>query len=463
MTAEASDPTPGPLTTPPQAEGSVAAANPSTSPSAETGKAVHPEDSSRYQFPPPFLLPTLAIAIVCMGAYLGYGAWRSRSVRILSEACEAALATEDWERAEQIGLRWTEFEPKNSRCLIQLADAAKGQQAYDRTAGYLLRVPNDDPAALTMLSLAADLQFHELVLPFAAEQTWLRMVAIEPRANVPRKRLMYFYALSLQRGKLRAQVLDAIRAQAETPDTYVYLMLLYELRFSDAFPKLSAWLRTDPANRILRVAQAYALLQAPKDAGVGLQIDRGLRPGDPTLMDECLRDYPDDLELRAVELERAIEGGRVDDVSRILKGAPPGAESDPRFWRARGWYLRGSNQLEPAEQACRTALEHYALDWRARHELSQVLRRQRRESEAEQQAELALIGKTLEREILSLPNTSELPSRLLQRIGGFTRSCGMAEVAAAIDFRLGRGGAAQVDDPPVSNSAIATPPPQSAP
>ena len=414
--------------------------------STDPGRDDTSAPAERIPFPPPFLVPTVLVVAILMAVYFGYGAWKRRNARILSEACLTALDEEQWERAEQIGLRWLKTEPDNVRILVHLADAAKGQRAFERTVEYLLRVPDSAVEAPVMLSLAADLQFNQLVRPYDAEQTWLRLINIEPAANVPRKRLMFFYAMTLQRRKLYVQARGAIAQRCETPDAYAYLMLLYELRFTDAYPRLSAWLRANPRDEVLRVAQARALAEAPADIDPRFYAADGLKPGDWTLIERCMEDYPDNLELLAFQLETAIEQGDVQNVARLLDRAPAEAEHDPRFWRARGWSLLSGNRLEPAEEAYREALELYPLDWRARHELAQVLRRRQRVGEAEQLAELARIGKDLERETMELPGTSQIPPPLFRRMGEYARAAEVVDVAEAIEFRLGSGG----DRPPPS-------------
>ncbi len=403
-----------------------------------TTPSPQPDQRERIPFPPPYTIPVVSALILVLLAYYGYQAWNRRTIRILKDACLTAIDNEQWQQAEQIGLRWVEYEPENTQILVHLADAAKGQKAYDRTVQYLLQIPDTDPKALTLLNLAADLQFNELIQPFEAEKTWLRMLAIEPRANVPRRRLMFFYALSLQRAKLKNQIDLAIQTGSESPDTYIYLILLYKLNFTDAFVKLTSWLEKNPDHELLRVAQALALAGAPSNIDLRFYGDGKLKPGDRILIEQCLQDYPHNLELQAFQLNVAIDEGNVDHIGRLLQIAPPEAETDSRFWRARGWYLRARNQFEAAEQAYRKALEQYPFDWRAMHQLSQVLRRLKQEKQAEQLAHRALTGKKLETNILEIPDTSQVSTELLKRIRDYAQELGQTTVVNAIDFRIGR-------------------------
>ncbi|MEZ6064311.1 MAG: tetratricopeptide repeat protein [Planctomycetaceae bacterium] len=396
-----------------------------------------PTVDERIAFPPPILVKGVALLLLLVAGWWGYRIWQRRTTETLQQACLAALEAEDWELAEQLGLRWRDHDPDNTRILAHLAEAARRQQALDRTADYLLQIPDSDPDALTLLALAAEVQFAGLNAPLAAEQTWLRMIAIEPRSNAPRRKLMYFYALSLQRQKLGAQVRDAIRHRAEPPDAYVYLLLRQELRFSDSFPIVSGWLRTHSTDETLKVAQACALADAPKDIDLRYYGDGEFKPGSLKLIEQCRELYPHNIEIIAFDLERAIDLGDLSSVETLLQSPSEAIQQDPRFWRSQGWYLRGTNELAEAEVAYQTALKLDPFDWRARHELAQLLRRTGRAEEAEKLAVVALEGKDLERSLLERPNTSDLPTDLLRRIGRLARDVGAAEIAEAVQFRVG--------------------------
>lgn len=397
-----------------------------------------PPDSAKVAFPPPFLLPALGGLLLILVGLVGYRFWRHKTISVLGEACAAAIDSQDWERAEEIGLRWAALDSTNARVLVYLADAAKGQRAFDRMTEYLLRVPDSDPDAPLLLALAAEVQFNELVHPFEAEQTWRRLLAVRPDSNVARKRLQYFYALTLQRDKLQEQIREALATQSESPDTFVYQVLLYALSFTNAYPQLTVWLQSDPQNETLRVARAWALVKAPTNVDARSYSGTGVRPGDRALLDECLRDFPENPELFAFQLDEAVDQGDVSALARLLSRAPAAADRDPRYWRGRGWYLRSQNSLEGAATAYSKAIQLFPFDWRARHELSLVLRRQGEVSSAAEQAELSLAGKELERRILELPNTSEVPTTILQEIGAYARRVGDQELATALDYRVGR-------------------------
>jgi hypothetical protein len=386
-------------------------------------------------FPPPGALPAGIAAMVIAAAIWGYLEWQKQRIAALQAGCLAALDAEEWRRAELLGLRWAELEPSSSRVLVSLADAAKGQRAFDRMADYLGRVSDDDPQALKLLALAGELQFNEMQKPFAAERTWLRMIGIEPRASAPRKKLMYIYALTLQRQKLWMQIIEAIRTRSESPDAYVYLLLLNDLKFTDAFPRVTSWLEHNPDSEILQVAQAYALAEAPADIDLSRYGDGKLKPGDRSLVEKAMEKHPDNLELLAFQLAAAIEEGDIAQVARLLQNLPASADGDSRLWRARGWHARAVGDLANADNAYRRGVSIYPFDWRSRHEWSQVLRRLQRDNEAENQAELALTGKQLERDIMELTSTSQLPPIILARIGDYSNSLGQDEIAEAVAAR----------------------------
>ena len=229
------------------------------------------------------------------------------------------------------------------------------------------------------------------------EATCKRMLRIKPRAGRAHQRLIYFYAMTLQRTKMVRQIREAIRLGCEPKEAYVYLVLTSALDFSDGFYRTTAWLQGSPNDESLQVARAYYLSKLDKHRAAPVFPDLTTRPEDDIKTPECLQAHPHHSEVLAFHLQQEITTGKQERVARLLGQAPVSAETDARFWRFRGWLLAGQDRLEEAEEAFNEALRLNPYEWRTRHELAALMRRRGRLKEGATMSELAIKGKTIER------------------------------------------------------------------
>jgi tetratricopeptide (TPR) repeat protein len=377
-----------------------------------------------------------ALVVVSAGAWPAYRWWHTYRTEQFKSACKDALADKEWRYAEAIATRWFEWDSGNDDAWVLLASASVELGDVERAAKCLGNVDDSYHGALQALAVRGDLLFSDLNRVDEAVATWKRMLAINPEADLARQRLIYYYAMSLQRDKMLDHIRIAMKLRCEPPEAYAYYLLAYEVNFSDGLTLINKWRQDDPDDEVLKVAHAiYVAKYAEIDTVAGLG-SSSVAPGDLSLINQCLTEYPANLEVLAFHLDKALYEGDEARVLKLLSQAPPSAEQDARFWRYRGWYLAGQGRHDKAEQALRKALEIHPVDWRPRWLLAGVLRRLGRSSEASETSRVALIGKELRQDLFELPNARALSQDLFSRIRAYLNETAPPFAREAIEFRI---------------------------
>lgn len=350
---------------------------------------------------------------------------------------QAAVEEQNWPVALQAAERWSAVRPQSTEAWLGVAEASRQLGQFALTADALGRISDDDPRALKSLALRGDLLLSELRQPTAAIETWRRMLRTAPAADLPHKRLVYLYAMTLQRTRLKDEIRLAIELECDQPEMYVYLMLLPSLQFSDGLIKCADWLKGEPDNRELRIALAvHAARTAPSETHTLFET-RGVMPGDRSLIRKCHEDYPDHPEVLAVLIDQAIYDDDVDTVEKLLHEASPEADEDSRFWRYRGWAALRHRSPQQAIEMCLKGLDVHPLDWRVRHILADAERVIGAGEASQKNSEIAARGKVLERSLLEMTNTSAADDKKLRELGRFAHDCSDELVAEALERRLG--------------------------
>jgi uncharacterized protein HemY len=145
--------------------------------------------------------------------------------------------------------------------------------------------------------------------------------------------------------------------------------------------------------------------------------------------------YPGNLELLAYKVDRALRRGDPAELVRLLRSAPAAADTDGRFWRAKGWLYLNRNQDAQARQVLEVALQLHPLDWDARNWLADLARRRGDLAEADRLARLVRQARSL-RERIKTYNPDDVPRDILLELAEHARECGDLEVAAALSARL---------------------------
>lgn len=386
-------------------------------------------------------LPLLASLVVLMALAVisgaTYSTWRSRQVAQIEANCRDAMRRKNWEELETHAQRWLTLDDDSSLAWLYLGEAAQRRGDLELTAKCLASVPDGDPRCVPALLELVELQLGHWERPLDAIETCERILQQAPAEKIAHQRLVYIYALSLQRTKMLEQIQAAAAADCMTPEMIVYLLNSPALKFSNGVTVNSLWLKSHPETEVFEVARAIQLAQIASNAGSAFLTDSGLAPGDESLIGECRKKYPRNVEVLAFFLEKASSQGDHEEVARILAGAPAEAESDSRFWRAKGWLHQDRQELDLAEEAYVQGLQANPFDWRTRHQYAGSLRLQGKLQEVERETALALEGKQLERQLFEIATVGEIPQHLRPTMLKYCEQMGDTKTVGLITRALG--------------------------
>ena len=376
----------------------------------------------------------LSLSIVCLlfaGALYAHREWvRSWEVSY-SRQCREARDDSRWVDLQRLGEQWTTWDRRNADAWLFRADAAQHQGDFQSAATFLESIPESAAKSLPALVSLATLQFGPLNRPLDGVRTCERMLKLEPRTTAAHHQLIEFYAMSLQRRQLDFHIRFAIQCLREPPSAYVYLFLIDTMRL-DAGVELNAkWLTQYPDNDIFQVAH---LLQMPEP-------DSGVRSGSGddkySLADALFERFPKNLELLAYKVDLSIRRGNVEEVMELLRGLPPEADEDCRFWRAKGWLHLSRDEVLTAKQALQTAIDIYPMDWNARNWMADALRREGNSVAAEPLQSIVQSARKLREKITGTGTTENVQNEILMEIAQFSRRCGDVQIDDALSRRLG--------------------------
>ncbi|APZ91373.1 tetratricopeptide repeat protein [Fuerstiella marisgermanici] len=347
-----------------------------------------------------------------------------------------AVLKGDWTTLKTISEDWLRWDPATNDGKAYYAEACVQLEDYQAAVDALHHVSEDYHGYLSAQAMRAEILFSDLNQPLEAIDVWNKILTLEPAADVPHQRLIYWYAMTLQRQKLVEQIIAAAKHKAEPREAYAYLVLADDLNFSDGLATVTRWLSQYPDNQILEVAQAVYAAKVTSSRSLPKFGTSTVMPGDRSLVDRCHEKYPEALEPLALLIELAIFDGDSEKVRSLLGKAPANAENDGRFWRFRGWLLTAGKSFEAAATSLRRAIELGPWDWRARLFLADVLRKQGKNEEAATVGELAMQGKTLHGKLLQSPNARDLSLELVNEIYAHLEQTGPDVVQNALASRL---------------------------
>ena len=378
----------------------------------------------------------------------GYEVWETRTVANYKTRCQSALQDEDWETLIGVAKGWQQWQPLAADPWLFLAEGYLQSGDPREATSCLERIPRDSPKAVPALIKKSQIEFDVLNLPLVSEETCLEVLKLEPRAVEIHTRLIFFYALSLQRVKLIDQIQQSIEMGAEPPEAYVSLMLCDHLYFTNGYQVNSRWLKSTPNSELFRVAAAVQFDEILQKLENQTEETLTTRQESQAKLDRYLVDYPGNSILLRYFLQRYAEESNVNEVARILTLVPPDVGNDSVFWRFRGWYQVAVNELDQAEEAYRKSLELMRLDWRTWQGLSEVLRLQGKLEEADRCQRNALTGKQLRQELLQLPTAQDITEEQLQKLSDYSRACGKPELADHLLYRLRQRGVMEAGQEP---------------
>lgn len=366
---------------------------------------------------------------------------RLLKVNSLEKQCKAALQAKDWKRLQVVAAEYQSWVPDKATPTIMLAEAFNQQGQLLQTVNLLQQLPDTDPLTAPALLERSSLLFGPLNRPLEAAETLERALRINARLSEARRRLIYFYAFTLQRRKMVTHAYAAIQNNCDLPETYVYLIAQDWLSFSNAFDENSRWLKSNPEEEVFLVARAIyrvtsKALDEISDPNYVEKLDEKGIPVHRRVLAEYFQRFPHNPELLAYYLRESTTNGNAAETARLLALVPPEAADDNRFWRFKGWLHNVNGELAEAETSYRRALTLNPYDYVSQHQFAAVKRRRNQVDQVEMLEDLAREGQLIRREILQLKDVTQVPPHLMLRLAKHAAACGDTLVANQLIRRI---------------------------
>ena len=386
---------------------------------------------------------TLSILILLLIplAYLSFRSIRVYQLRSMAfEASELRNAGK-WRTLEPLAVKWGEADPTTSIPWLYAAECAEKLGSPDRMAQYLERIPSDDPQAPDLLLELATIYFGPLNRPQQAVAACERAIELAPEHREARRRLIFYYGITMQREKVIEATREAIRVGADTQETYVYLIGANWLSFSNAYELNVKWLQSGSNDEVYGIAEALHWRGATKNDPSVAQLpeadrERIRKAEQVEMLKKYLVRFPKNHELLAYFLEESSVRGDMEEVENLLAQVPVSAANDNRFWHYKGWFHAHLSEWEEAEKCYRKALELHPYAWRSQFDLADVLRKSGQLEQVERWSKLSLEGKDLQKTILQLPDVQSVPMEVFQRMQEYASDCGDTSVAGRMLERI---------------------------
>lgn len=393
---------------------------------------------------------TLVILVLLL-IPLGYLSYRSARVyRLRSMAFEASELRNSgkWRTLEPLAVKWGEADPTTAIPWLYAAECAEKLGSPDRMAQYLERIPSDDPRAPDLLLELATIYFGPLNQPDKGVKACERAVELAPEHREARRRLIFYYGITMQREKVIEATRGAIQVGADSQETYVYLMGANWLSFSNAYELNGKWLQSGGNDEIYGIAEALHWRGATKNDPSVAQLpeadrERIRKAEQVERLKKYFERFPKNPELLAFFLEESSVRGEIEEVEKLLAQVPVSAGNDNRFWHYKGWYHANLSEWNEAEKCYRKALELHPYAWRSQFDLADVLRKSGQLDQVERWSQLSLEGKDLQKTILQLPDVQSVPMEVFKRMQKYAADCGDSSVAGRMLERIqqfGRSG-----------------------
>jgi tetratricopeptide (TPR) repeat protein len=391
-----------------------------------------------------------AIGAVVFAVSTIYRGMRVVELRTLALEASEALHTGQWQRLENVSRRWQEKDPNAGMAWLLAAQAAEKLESPGRMAAYIERMPDDDPNKAAALLDVATAYFGPLNQPSLGEAACLKSLELQPDSVEARRRLVFYYCMTLQRAKMIEFARDAIATGNETPETYVYLIGADWITLSNAADYNGKWLLSSDSPENFLVAYlihwagasgvdsvqdaelSTASVEASQESRLYSRIMSllNLPSGRADRLDHkqqlliCMDLYPQNSELAAFQLREAAAEGAVDRVAELLGQVPESASGDNRFYHYKGWLHESLGDNSAAIEAYREALRLNPFDWRSQLKLAAALRLAGESEEADRLAALGIDGKELRETIMQLVDVQSIPMPVLDSMLDYVQRCG---------------------------------------
>lgn len=348
--------------------------------------------------------------------------------------CNRAVTAEDWEGLEAVSREWIQDAPRSGVAWFWLGKSQHARQQYAEAFESFAHVPLRGPRGIEAANLRLEIQFHVLHQPLEALQIADEILQLEPANFDARRNRVYFYAMTMQRPEMLAEIRQLIKVGGDLPEHYLYLLNLDDLWFVDGAEIVQRWRDQAPNSRLLKVSHLIQKAKRARGRTLDATGPEAAQAYSEVLaeldqLDDESRKIASHLEFRML---KASDEGDVEGMGRWLSQVTDSMATDPVFWYYRGWYESKLARTDEAEKSYGEALRLHPLSCTARHGLSQMLRQKGDASQAGQVAALAAEGTSIVLEVRRLPHFREAPPQMFLAIAEWATRCSDFEIAQGI-------------------------------
>ena len=290
-----------------------------------------------------------ALVAIAAGIFAAKWMWRP-SVEQLVAAAKQASRCGNSEEARRLALRAVTLYPNSSAARLTAAEIELGLRHLEEALEHLEQVADDGSvSALMAIGNAGDLLF-ELHRLTEAERRFRRVLKLDPKSLLAKRRLAPLLALAGRRLEARQFYFDIVRSgQFDTHE----LALLGDVEQVYENPDLVEHLKKPRPedSRLMQAAARYALFKHESTKALGMYR-------------QLCDSHVDDIDLQAGFGRALVESGTDDEFLKWNAQLPSVAGEHPDIWDARGRFAQKRNEQTVA---VRCYLEAIRRDPNLRH------------------------------------------------------------------------------------------------
>ena len=384
-------------------------------------------DDMQDRFRKPLILVLVSVTIVT-GSWLVTRGWSMWRIRTVAQECAELQRAGRWARLLRSAREWKSLQPDSREARQAGVAAGKALRDVEAVEEFLNGYPCQLPEDIPLVSMLADLNFGPLNDPIHGAAVCRDILKVTANHRESHRRLVFFYAMTQQQVAMQQQIQESLKSNCELPEIYAYSFLGSGLQLSNGISMTQRWLNNTPDSELLLVARALHFAKSvsgavPTSDEKAAEEVRQRQSERASKLQELLSTYPNNVELLAYHLQESVHEGAALRVGELLMKSPPEADSDYRFWHARGWVFARLAEFDEAERCYRRALSLHALDWRTQFHLAELLRATGRLDESDMSSQLAADGRSLERDLLEQPDMQSIPTEIYQRLAEYSQRC----------------------------------------
>lgn len=285
----------------------------------------------------------MCVSIVT-GSWLVTRGWSIWRIRTVAQECAQLQRAGSWARLLRSSREWKSLQPDSREARQAGVAAGKALRDVEAVQEFLHDYPCRIPEDIPLVSMLADLNFGPLNDPVHGAAVCRDILKVTASDQECHRRLVFFYAMTQQQVAMQLQIQESRKSNCELPEVFVYSFLGSGLQLSNGMTMTERWLNSSPNSELLLVARALHFAKSvfgavPTADEETAEEVRQLQSERASKLLELLSTYPNNQELLAYHLHESIQEGAALRVGELLPQSPPEADTDYRFWHARGWFF----------------------------------------------------------------------------------------------------------------------------